>query len=195
MYVLNKIMNRKKQKCNKGFTLIEMLVSVAIFSIVLIIALGAILTVLDSNRKAQTLTSVINNLNFTLEAMTRSIKTGVEPSTAGGILTVQGIDLSAGTFDREEIRYKRLEDADGKGSIGRCKGTDCTNFVSITAPEVDVETFIVIPNNGYDTNDSIQPRTMLYVEGSVFISDKIQSRFRIQTSISQRRLDVPGSEI
>lgn len=187
-------MSKTNIKNNKGFTLVEMMVSVAMFSIVLVISLGAILTVLDSNRKAQTLTSVINNLNFTLESMTRSIKTGVEPSTAGGVLTIQGIDLSAGTFDREEIRFKRIEDADGRGAIGRCKGIGCTNFVAITAPEVDVETFIVIPNDGYDTNDSVQPRTMLYVEGDVYISEKIQSRFRIQTSVSQRRLDVPGSE-
>lgn len=178
----------------KGFTLIEMLVSVGIFSIVLLIALGAILTVLDSNKKAQTLTSVMNNLNFTLESITRSVKTGVEPTTAGGILTVQGIDLSAGTFDREEIRFKRIE-SDEKGSIGRCKGVSCTDFVSITAPEVNVKTFIVIPNDGYDTNDTIQPRTMIYVEGEVVLNERIKSDFRIQTSISQRRLDVPGSEI
>src|SRR3989338_987870 len=60
----------------RGFTLIEMLVSVAIFSVVMLIALGSLLAMSESDRKAQTLKSVINNLNFSLDSMSRTIRTG-----------------------------------------------------------------------------------------------------------------------
>jgi len=60
----------------KGFTLVEMLVSVAIFAVVMTVALGSLLAMSESDRKAQTLKSVINNLNFSLDSMSRAIRTG-----------------------------------------------------------------------------------------------------------------------
>ncbi len=53
-----------------------MLISVAIFAVVMTIALGALLAMTESDRKAQTLKSVINNLNFSLDSMSRAIRTG-----------------------------------------------------------------------------------------------------------------------
>src|SRR6185312_12226251 len=60
----------------RGFTLIEVMVSVAIFSLVMVIALGALLAISVSDRKAESLKSVINNLNFSLDSLSRSIRTG-----------------------------------------------------------------------------------------------------------------------
>lgn len=60
----------------RGFTLIEILVSVAIFSVVMVIALGALLSVSAGERKGETIKSVVNNLDFALESMSRTIRTG-----------------------------------------------------------------------------------------------------------------------
>jgi len=38
---------------NKGFSLIEILVSIAIFSVVMVTAAGALLATIDANHKAQ----------------------------------------------------------------------------------------------------------------------------------------------
>jgi prepilin-type N-terminal cleavage/methylation domain-containing protein len=59
-----------------GFTLVEMIVSVAVFAIVAVVAGGAILKVLDTNKKAQSIQSAITNLNFSLETMTRELRIG-----------------------------------------------------------------------------------------------------------------------
>jgi len=181
-----------------GFTLIEMLVSVALFSIVVVIAMGAILTVLDSNRKAQTVNSVMNNLNFAMESITRHVKTGVDPviigSGANAKLTVDGIVLSGGDFTRQKVSFKFIE-TDGLGSVGRCIGTSCSNdasFVAITAPEVDVDNFLIKQSGYEDAGD--QPRTFIFIEGKVVFNNSIQSTFRTQTTISQRRLDIAGEE-
>ncbi len=62
----------------RGFTLVEMIVSLAIFSVVATVALGALIKIVDANRKAQTLQSAITNLNFALESMSREMRVGTK---------------------------------------------------------------------------------------------------------------------
>jgi len=59
-----------------GFTLIEIIVSLGIFSIVAVVALGALLRIVTANAKAQTLHDAITNLNFGLESMSREMRVG-----------------------------------------------------------------------------------------------------------------------
>lgn len=182
------MVNKSVVKKNKGFTLIEMLVAVAIFSIVLVISMGAILTIIDANRKAQTLSSVMNNLNFALESMTRTIKTGVDPSLSGGVLTVDAIDLTSGNFSRREVSF-RLDETDGQGQIVRQVGSG--SWIPITSDEVDIDQ---LSFSQFGDGDFNQPKTVIFIEGTVSIASNIQSVFKIQTSISQRRLDIQGEE-
>jgi prepilin-type N-terminal cleavage/methylation domain-containing protein len=61
---------------NRGFTLVEMIVSLALFSVVAVIAIGALLKVIDANNKAQSIQSAVTNINFALESMSRDLRTG-----------------------------------------------------------------------------------------------------------------------
>jgi prepilin-type N-terminal cleavage/methylation domain-containing protein len=61
---------------NKGFTLIEIIVSLAVFTMVAVIAVGAFLKITDANKKSQTLKTAINNINFAMESMTREMRVG-----------------------------------------------------------------------------------------------------------------------
>jgi hypothetical protein len=63
------------------------MVSVSLFLVVMVIALGAVLAIIDGNKKTQAINSVSNNLNSAIESMVRDIKTGFayscgEPSDA-----------------------------------------------------------------------------------------------------------------
>lgn len=71
-----KIYTQKTTPKTKGFTLIEALVSLGLFSIVVVAASGIILSVINSNKKNQAISSVVNNLNYSIESMVRDIKTG-----------------------------------------------------------------------------------------------------------------------
>jgi prepilin-type N-terminal cleavage/methylation domain-containing protein len=62
---------------NRGFTLIELMVSVTIFAIVMVMALGSLLSISTADRKAESLKSVMDNLNFALDSMSRTIRTGL----------------------------------------------------------------------------------------------------------------------
>lgn len=59
-----------------GFTLIEMIVSLALFTFVITIAVGALLMLMASNRQLQGEQSVMTNLSFAMDSMTREIRTG-----------------------------------------------------------------------------------------------------------------------
>lgn len=59
-----------------GFTLVEMIVSLAVFSVVVTISVGALLILIATNRQLQDDQVVLNNLSFVLDSMTREIRTG-----------------------------------------------------------------------------------------------------------------------
>lgn len=184
-----------------GFTLVELMVSVAIFSIVLVVAMGAILTILDANRKARTLTEVMYNLNFSIESLTRSIKTGINPGyeSNSGKLYVQSIDLenpNLTSFNRERIEY-RCANCDGgvdpkkRGFIER--SVSYGPWYPITSDFLDIDSW-AITVTGADTNSLIQPKTQITIDGNVRINNKISSSFVLQTTVSQRKLNLLGAE-
>jgi prepilin-type N-terminal cleavage/methylation domain-containing protein len=59
-----------------GFTLVEMIVSLAVFSTVVTISVGALLVLISSNEQLQNEQSVMTNLSFALDSMTREMRTG-----------------------------------------------------------------------------------------------------------------------
>lgn len=73
---------------SKGFTLIEIIVSLAIFSVVAVIAIGALVRVTSANRQAQAIQSGVNNVSFILDAMSREMRVGT------GYVCYTGSDLS-----------------------------------------------------------------------------------------------------
>lgn len=73
---LQKKRAKKSGKNQRGFLLVELIVSVFIFGIVMSISVGALVMALDANKKTQSLKSVLNNLNVVLDTMTKSLATG-----------------------------------------------------------------------------------------------------------------------
>ncbi len=78
----------------RAFTLIEMMVSISIFLIVMVIALGAVFAIVDGNKKAQAINSVSNNLSSAVESMVRDIKTGYGYSCGNPSMPLGGGDTS-----------------------------------------------------------------------------------------------------
>jgi len=61
---------------SRGFTLIEIIVSLAIFSVVAVIAIGALVRVTSANRQAQAIQSGVNNVSFIMDSMSRELRVG-----------------------------------------------------------------------------------------------------------------------
>jgi len=73
---------------SRGFTLIEIIVSLGIFSIVAVIAIGSLVRVTSANRQAQAAQAGVNNVSFIMDTMSRELRTGTgyTCNTGGGLL-------------------------------------------------------------------------------------------------------------
>ncbi len=79
-----------KFNTSEGFTLIEMIVSLAIFSIVAVVALGALMKIVSANKKAQSLQSAMTNINYALESISREMRVGSDFSCTNQTSSVDG---------------------------------------------------------------------------------------------------------
>jgi prepilin-type N-terminal cleavage/methylation domain-containing protein len=76
MKFITRNLNKIRRSSNSGFTLLEMIVSLGIFSVVAVIAIGSLVRITSLNRQAQTMQTAMNNINFILEAITREMRFG-----------------------------------------------------------------------------------------------------------------------
>ena len=176
--------NRQTPVTKKGFTLIEMIVSIFLFSVVMVVATGALVTILDANRKAQAEGSIMNNVNFTLESMTRSIRVGTAYRCPGvtncqstgsrrfEFLNADG-ELVTYVYNQAEKRIDRILDS---------------RTLPVTAPEVQINNlrFYV---SGTTPGDEQQPRVMIVIQGQSGANQRTRSTFNIETLVTQRLLD------
>ncbi len=91
--------NVRNQCRQAGFTLIEMIVSLALFSIVVVVSVGALLMLVGTNNQLQGEQSVMTNLSFALDSMTRELRTGTayycfsmnSPLSGGGAVNLDAL--------------------------------------------------------------------------------------------------------
>ncbi len=180
-----------KKNTEKGFTLIELMVSVSIFSLVLLISSGSILSVLDANRKSQSQRAVMDSLNLSLESMTRTIRFGTNyhcgtnlplstPSDCASFAGSSGFSVTD-TVGRV-ITYTLTS-----GQITR--SIDGATPLIFTSPDVVIQslTFRVFGSAVFP--DLQQPQVILVVKGFVPGKGITSSSFTLETTISQRKLD------
>jgi prepilin-type N-terminal cleavage/methylation domain-containing protein len=189
-----------------GFTLIEMMVSVAIFSIVMVVALGSLLAISAADRKAQTLKTVMDNLSFAMEGMSRTIRTGVNyhcdttnmtgstlapQDCPGNIIGAQYFAFIAndGTYTAYCLNNNQIW-RQRSNTMGGLK-TSCSaldGFLPITAPEIVISnlSFYV---KGAPLGDGIQPKTTMILNGFVNINSTAATAFALQATVTQRIYD------
>lgn len=112
------MMQRSLTPQTAGFTLVEMIVSLAVFSTVVTITVGALLMIIASNQQLQQEQSVMTNLSFMLDSMTRELRTGSDyfcasrPNYAAGSL-----EAIFDTSDSQEALGANVRDCpDGRPS-------------------------------------------------------------------------------
>ena len=111
--------NSKQQKAESGFTLIEVMIAMAIFTIVVTIGIGAVLDTITQHRNTENARGVMDNLNFIMEDMARNIRLGtdihcalatdgvyVDPTT--GAITPQNCPGTFGAVGSNKIIFKDL---------------------------------------------------------------------------------------
>ena len=202
----------------KGFSLIELLVSLSIFTVVITMAVGTLLVLIDANAKAQNIQSSLTNILFSLDSMTREIRTGTSyycndtapanpPSTNQvGVATVEdcrdnfnhthisivegGSSLTGGGDPRIGYFY----DADYDYGGGVIKGAllrriGNESWQPLTSSQVDIQSF-GLNVDGTTKGDDFQPSVILVIEGQAGELAEIDTTFTLQAYIAQRQLDI-----
>src|SRR3989338_10973675 len=72
------------QRKSAGFTLVEMIVAVGFFTVIMLVVISGLASVSGANEKARTMRVVIDNLNFAVENMARTLRVGSDYHCGGG---------------------------------------------------------------------------------------------------------------
>ncbi|MEK7585044.1 MAG: type II secretion system protein [Patescibacteria group bacterium] len=198
------MINSLKHKTISGFTLIEIMVAVSIFSIVAVITTGALVTASNVNRKSQAIKLAIDNLSFAMDSMVLNLREGSRfgclegtvPDNANGYLTSagaaenhldeectidgQGVIFKserAGAVDRYVI-YRFKDNGSGQGRIEKVSTGD-SGFIALTSNDIDINSLRFYIPSLSGTNRT--PRAVIVIEGEV--PGKTPTRFNLQTTV------------
>ena len=177
----------------KGYTLIEILVAVSIFFVVIAAPSGFFVSALKGQQKALASQELLDNVSYTLEYMSRSLRMAKKDDVNGvNCLTVYKLNYVA---TAQGIKFRNYQDKCQEFYLedGRIK-EDKTGYVQplfLTSNDIEISKFEIFIE-GETQEDIIQPRVTLLLEaiGNRPAIESLQPVIRIQTTISQRNLDV-----
>ena len=191
----------KKLEQSRGFTLIETMIAIAVFLIVVMIGMGALLNASAIHKKSQDIRSIMDNLSFVMEDMSRNLRTGYDyycvsdgnfppaPTTRSCAMGVsQGISFKDTSVDNSISQWAyKIEDSK------IYKSTDGTTF----GLPLNTDEIIIDPvNSGFTVTgaeppgDIDQPYVTIRLVGHInFKGTDAPIPFNLQTSVSQRLVD------
>lgn len=194
--------NHRKIKSGEGYTLIEVLVAVLLFSIVLAGPTGLFIASLRSQTRTLILGRMIESSSYVLEYMSRALRMARKDIAGACLGTTKTNYINPSGVS--SIRFLKYDEASGdnicmeflvqNGQLGEKKSRDSSpagpgwSFSALTPNELNVTStkFII---TGQDQTDGLQPRVTIYFQMTK--KNQTQPDLKIETTISQRNLDFP----
>lgn len=177
--------SRKNKLGERGFTIIEVMVSLAIFTTVMTIAAGSILSIVDANRKSQAVKNIVDNLNFALDDMVRNIRVGSGYSVNGtgnllNFTSQQGVPM---TYRFSSYMHSL------NVIVTAASGPSYQQQLTSNQVVIDDMHFFVLGTTPGAADG--QPQVFISLKGHAGFGDKLKYRsdFFLQTSVTQRQLD------
>lgn len=197
------ILHTKLQRVHivSGFSLIEVLVSLSIFTVVMIISVGSLMVLIGANARAQNSQAAITNISYMLDSMTREIRTGTDYycaasgslPTAGGA-TQDCANSSSFAFNEggrsltrgltsNRIAYRL------NGSVVERRLSNQT-WLPVTSRDITV-TSLRFVTSGSTRNDAVAPTVTIFLSGTAGdASDDTLTEFDVQTTVVQQSIDL-----
>lgn len=166
-----------------GFTLIESLVAVGLFSVISSIAVGGFALALNTQRNISGLVAANNNVSLALEQMAREIRTGFSFCVGE---TVSLCGLSAGTIAFINDRRETVVYGLSSGAIEKKVGSGA--FEKITGNNVEVK-YLVFNLRGQAPDDGLVPLITISIGVGSREANISGIVTRLQTTVSSRVLD------
>lgn len=177
----------------RGYSLLELIVSLGLFSMVMLVVIGAYLTLISLDRQARASNQLAASLSFAVESMARNLRTGSDYACNGNTASPNCTSTSGGTSivftDSESQRITYLRRSDG--SIGQCIGLPCNAATAVPLTDrritIDALRFYV---RGVGTGDNRQPQVTFVVSGTMTTDAGESTSFTIQTGATQRYIEL-----
>lgn len=202
-YLVNpQISNGVKQG---GFTLLELMLAITIFSVAAIISVSALFGVLIFQRKASALQRVQNNVNFAVKSMMADISVGdvfycgssvpsgpvanISPrscwSGGGPLIVFRNVRDEKTVYRLDNDAIERCVDVSGSGN---CDSGSGSNYLLLTAASVNIDStissFYVDGAERAADGDTKQPRIQLVIRATTDVGGEIEV-MNIQSTVSQ----------
>ncbi|HXK35129.1 MAG TPA: prepilin-type N-terminal cleavage/methylation domain-containing protein [Candidatus Paceibacterota bacterium] len=191
---------------NKGFTLIEVMIATTLFSIIMVIGTGAVLNSNTIFRKTENLRTIIDNLHFVMEDMSRSIRTGhgydcgASIGVSEGSLTPTDCSSSINTIsflasestadpaDDDFVVYY-IDQVNQRIEKKTKEMSPSDPYFVMTVPEIKIN----FSKSGFVVSGAaqgVQPRVLIRLAGEIVDPrQNVVTPFNIQTTVSQRATD------
>lgn len=191
------------QSKNGGYTIIETMIAVSLFLVVVMSGMGALLNANLLHNKAKDMRSIMDNLNFAMEDMSRNLRTGYnyhcitsnrvvdyttplscEEGNGRGIAFISALDQQQWVYYIDDGVLKKSKAGGADGS-----------FVPISIPNevvIDQGSFVVLgaePPVDSSSPAERQPLVTIRLAGHIDYKGVI-TPFSLQTSVSQRNIDI-----
>ena len=209
----------KNKNYNGGFTIIETMIVVSLFIVITTVGMGALLNANLVFQKSQNMRSLIDNMNFVMEEMSRSLRTGynyhcvnlqsIESSTE--LSKPKSCDTNApvgwgvafenvyGDNTANDVPVPDPVDNEDQwvykieaGKIFKSTNS-AASFVQLTSDEIFVDPelsyFVVSGAESPSKSDFKQPLITIRLVGSITYQNVVTS-FALQTTVSQRLVDI-----
>ena len=200
---------RKNNISKSGFSLVEMLVAVAIFMSIMTVAITSLISIIAATKKAQAIKSTIDSVNFAIENISKDMRIGYGYwcSADGSSFLPTKDCLSGGPAVRyvnssnQTITYKFSTSTDSSGapysvltrlSVPCTPGgaTSCTDDIISKDANVNITNmnfYVIGADNEFAAMPSkTQPRVIITASGLISVKGSPDTTFDLQTNISQR---------
>lgn len=173
----------------KGFTLVEMLVAIAIFMIVVTTTLGAFLKMVDINKKVQSVRNAMDNANLAMETMMRNIRLGYDYCQVGPICGLNSLSFKDQNGTIVTYEFQSTNNGEGNDPLGQMMRIRDGVSVAITSPDLDIDNleFVVVDPV---VSDSGQAHVKIFVKGKTILpKNEHNFDFSFQSLATQRLYD------
>jgi|SRR3989338_4355278 len=197
----------KKLRRAGGYTIIETMIAVSLFLTVILTGMGTLLNANLLHQKSQDMRSIMDNLSFIMEDMSRNLRTGynfrcindgnfstsidvAQSCASGGAIAFE--NAFGDSEDEDDQWVYKIESLDGGVTFNISKSVDsAASWAQLNPSEVVIDSVSGFSVLGAEPQsvDSQQPFVNIKLVGRIMYQDII-TPFSLQTSVSQRVIDV-----
>ncbi|MFH1423492.1 MAG: prepilin-type N-terminal cleavage/methylation domain-containing protein [Candidatus Nealsonbacteria bacterium] len=175
---------------NKGFTLIEMVVAVAIFTLLVGATSGVFVSSIKNQKHGLATQEILDQTSYLMEYISRALRMAVKDDISSGGVVKNCLSGSRVNYEFDAINqclnFRNYQNECQQFCLEGTRLKD-ENGDYLTSESLQVSDFSVILSGERQLPfDSLQPRVTI----SLNITGREQSSVKIQTTISQRNLDV-----